>query len=190
MKTISKKLTAWCCAHYAMSEEDCHIVEYGMESMLNSSVKILIILCVGMLFGHLPEVFTAMFVFGVIRKFAGGYHSHSHLGCLGAMLLIDFCPMLFMHLDGAWVRPFWAILAIYTLYEIIRYAPRNSLVNPIYDERLLLRNRVGSIVTTCAAILFVMVSPSVKWGWIVMLASFAEAVTISPLVFESTKKSE
>ncbi|MBR1931140.1 MAG: accessory gene regulator B family protein [Lachnospiraceae bacterium] len=173
-----------------MSDADCHIVAYGIESMLNSSLKILIILCVGALIGYFREVVIAMFVFGGIRKFAGGYHSSSHLGCLSVMLFICLCPIPLFGVEvrvAGWV---WLAIAVYALYEVIRYAPRNSRVNPIYDQGILRRKRVGSLIVTGLAVVFLALYPGNELRWLVAMPLFIEALTISPLFYGKKDKTD
>ena len=182
MKLISSKIAAWCQKQCLLSEEQVHIVEYGIEVMLNTSLKVIGILVISTILGCFKEVVIAMFVFGSIRNFAGGYHSSTHLGCFSAMLLTCLSPLPFLGVELAVAKWIWGAISVYSMYEIIRYAPRNSKVNPIHDRRILKRKRVGSLVVIGLYVLFLVFCPSSKWGWWVAMPMFIEAVTISPLL--------
>ena len=179
---LSKKITAWCKDNCQLSDEQVHVVEYGIEVMLNTSLKVLGILMIGAILGCFKEVVIAMFVFGSIRNFAGGYHSSTHFGCFSAMLLTCLSPLPFWDVELGTARWIWGAISVYSMYEIIRYAPRNSKVNPIHDPQILKRKRVGSLVAIGLYVLFLFFCPSSKWGWLVAMPMFIEAVTISPLL--------
>lgn len=182
MKQISRSITTWCQKNYELSESECHIVEYGIQLMLNTSLKVLVILVVGAVLGHFQEVVIAMFVFGSIRNFAGGYHSDTHLGCLSVMLFICLCPIPLFRVGIGLAKWIWLAISLYSAYAIIRYAPRNSKVNPIHDPRILKRKRVGSLIVLGIYLLFLAFCPSSNLRWLVAMPLFIEALTISPFL--------
>lgn len=182
MKQISRKITNWCQGICGLSEAEVHIVEYGIELMLNTSLKILGLLVVGAVIGCFWEVVAAMFVFGSIRNFAGGYHSNTHLGCFSAMLFTCLSPIPFLGVGLRLSKWIWGAISVYSMYEIIRYAPRNSKVNPIHDMRILKRKRVGSLVIVGIYVLFLVFCPSSTIGWLVAMPMLIEAFTVSPLL--------
>lgn len=163
-------------------------MEYGIEVMLNTSLKVLALLVIGAILGRFREVVIAMFVFGSIRNFAGGYHSKTHLGCFSVMLFVCLCPIPFLGVELHPAGVVWAAVSVYSIYEVIRYAPRNSAVNPIYDSRILKKKRVGSLIVVGAYILFLICFPESSIKWLVALPMFVEAVTISPLFYNKQEK--
>lgn len=183
MKQISKKIAAWCIQNHPMDDAESHIVAYGIELMLNTSLKVIAIFVIGAAMGYLREVAVAMAVFGGVRYFAGGYHCRTDLGCFSVMLFVCLCPIPFMRMDVDIARWIWGVIVIYSLYEIIRYAPRNSKVNPIYDSLILRKKRVGSIITSVVAVLLIAVYPNDNVRWLVAMPVFVEAVTLSPMFY-------
>lgn len=184
MKRLSLYVGDWCREILHMSESQYHIVTYGLELMIGGVLKILALLLVGAAFHCLPTIVAMIVVFGIFRTLAGGYHSSTHMGCLGAMFLVCFSPVLCRQLNLAVAQLLWMPMLLYSTYQFVRYAPRASKVNPIHDPRILRRKRVGSLLADCLVIAFVFFFRSYDFCWIPVNALFAEAVMISAPVVD------
>lgn len=166
-----------------MDDAEYCIVAYGIQSILSSAVKALVILGVGVISGYFTEVLVSMLVFGWIRHFAGGFHCKTNIGCLGAMLFICFFPIAMFNVKMKIAKWIWLLLLLYSIYEIARYAPRNSVVNPINDIAVLKKKRIGSLISVGIAGIILVLCRDGNIKWLVTLPLFCEAVTISPIFF-------
>lgn len=63
------------------TDKERQVFMYGTELILNSLLKILIYLLVGIAAGKGIEVTVAVCIFGVVRKCSGGIHAKTNLGC-------------------------------------------------------------------------------------------------------------
>ncbi len=190
MKYVSGKIADWCRGILEMEESEYHIVEYGIELMLNTTWKLAGLFLIGLAIGHLQEVVVAMAVFGSVRYFAGGFHSDTDLGCFGAMLFICLCPIPLCGVEGMAAYIISTVLVIYSLYEIVCYAPCISKVNPIRNPEILRNKRRGSLIVSVLYAVFVLVCIDVRWRWLVTIPLFLEAFSISPLCTRLTTKEE
>lgn len=184
MKALSQSITGWCRRYCELNEDESDIVRYGIETTLNTSTKMVILLIVGAVLHRFSETVITLTVFGALRSFAGGYHCKTHLGCLGTMLLISLSPIAFEQLSFTWALPLWIAMMTYAVYEIVRYAPRNSEVNPIYDEGILRKKRRGSLLVCRIIVVLVILIPNNHFRWLAVLPLFAEAVTVSPMFYK------
>lgn len=189
MKQINKQIINWCGKYYVMDDAESNVVEYGVQLMLNTSIKIIIILLVGVVLGYLKEVVVSMWVFGCIRYFAGGYHCKTDIGCLGVMLAISLSPMLFFDIEERISWWIWSFIIVYSMYQTVRYAPRNSKVNPIYDMQILSRKRKGSVIVVGIAIMVICFNSQNALCWLVAIPMFVEAVAISPIFYREERMS-
>lgn len=183
MRKISDSVTQWCARYCHIQDDEYPFVVYGIRLLFNTSIKVSLILLIGLVTGHFKEVLIAMSVFGCIRNFAGGYHCKTDIGCFCVMLFICVCPIFFIHIEPQVDRWIWYGISIYAVYEIIRYAPRNSKVNPIYDLKLLKRKRTGSLVVSAVAVIAVLFYPENNLRWLVAVPLFIEAFTLSPFFY-------
>lgn len=178
MLLLCSGIAGWCRKNGVVSEEEYPIVLYGIQVLLNTSLKILGILLIGAILHCLPEVCISMAVFCSMRYWTGGWHSKSHLGCFCTMLLPCICPSLVMKFTGEWAP--WALggMLLYSIYAVIRYAPCNSEVNPITDPRILARKRFGGIVELVGMIAGTIVYFDMEKRWLVILPLFINAALL------------
>lgn len=179
MNLLCTGIANWCKKNGAVSEEDYPIILYGIQLCLNTSLKMLGILLIGALIHHFMDVLLSMAVFCSMRYWTGGWHSKSHLGCFSTMLLPCVCPAVLMELDGGWMP--WALgcMLIYSVYNVLKYAPCNSKVNPIEDPQILKRKRVGSIIETAAIVMVVLIYPNVEIQGLIILPLCIDAAMLT-----------
>ena len=165
-----------------MDDAEYCIVAYGIQSILSSAVKVLVIFLTGAISGYYKEAVVSLSVFGEIRRYAGGYHCKTNIGCLGAMLFICFFPIMMFDVNTEIAKWVWLSILIYSTYEIVRYAPRNSVVNPISDFVILKKKRIRSLISLGIAAIILILCGDGNIKWLVSLPLFCEAVTISPIL--------
>lgn len=76
-----------------ISEEDREIVQFGLESLLGNLLGIVLILTIGICFGHVWEAIFLWIFWFFLRKNAGGFHAETKVGCLWismGILIISF----------------------------------------------------------------------------------------------------
>ncbi|WP_419182800.1 accessory gene regulator B family protein [Metabacillus fastidiosus] len=80
MKILSLKIGRYL-NKYSRDIYEESIVCYGVEVMLNSLVKLLTLLILGILIDQLPLLFVILFCFCILRLFSGGYHFKKYFHC-------------------------------------------------------------------------------------------------------------
>lgn len=76
-----------------ISEEDKEIVQFGLESLSGNLLGIVLILAIGIGFGHILEAILLWMFWFFLRKNAGGFHAKTKVGCLFVsvgMLMVSF----------------------------------------------------------------------------------------------------
>jgi len=76
-----------------ISEEDKEIVQFGLESLSGNLLGIVLILAIGIGFGHILEAILLWIFWFFLRKNAGGFHAKTKMGCLltsSVMLVLSF----------------------------------------------------------------------------------------------------
>ncbi len=71
-----------------ISEEDKEIVQFGLESLLGNLLGIVLILAIGICFGHIWEAILLWIFWFFLRKNAGGFHAATKIGCLLISIVI------------------------------------------------------------------------------------------------------
>lgn len=178
MNLLCKGIAGWCKKNGSVSEENYPIILYGIQVMLNTSLKVAGILLAGALLHRIPQVILSTAVFCSMRYWTGGWHSKSHLGCFCTMLIPCVGPSLLMGISGEWVS--WVIrgMAVYSVYKVWRYAPCNSVANPIEDERILKVKRMGGIFELMVIGIGNFACFNMEKRWLVALPLYVNAVLL------------
>lgn len=69
-------------------EEDKEIVQFGLESLSGNLLGIVLILVIGIGFGHILEAILLWMFWFFLRKNAGGFHAKTKMGCLLISIVI------------------------------------------------------------------------------------------------------
>ena len=151
--------------------------------LFNILIKFSGLLLIGAAIGHFGDVLICMLTFCSMRYMAGGYHARTHIGCFLVMMVPCLFPVVLKEAGISCIPLIWIGMLIYSGYEILRYAPRNSIVNPITDHRILKRKRIGSIAGYIVVTAAVCACQDNYLRWLLIIPLFFEAITISPLLY-------
>lgn len=102
------------------SKEKKVIMVYGMELILDSTIKLIVYLIIGATIGKFKEVLFAVSVFGIIRKFAGGIHAKTGRGCFiltGMVITVSVISPTFVSEDKVILNVLiWIINILYFIF--------------------------------------------------------------------------
>lgn len=178
MKVIAKKVAGWCLSCDAMDKSEIEVVVYGLELILGTVSKYIILLMIGYLLNRGIEFLLILFLIAVFRAFAGGVHGKTSAGCFLYMLLV--CAVsaalseLSLSLKGLFV-PFLGYAVCF--YAVYKYIPLQSLKNPACDADTIRGKKRGAlVVVSVSVLLFLIMGADIKWIFLYPL--MIEAVTI------------
>lgn len=144
MKLVARRIAEW-----SMDVEDdeyLEVLQYGMEVLLENILRIIVILSVGMLFGHGKEAAIALFSFAVLRMNAGGIHAESSQGCTvftsGIVLSGIFAKQHFH-------SSICLLLLCYIISNalIYRYAPNGSESCALLEKSYKKKKKIYALIT-------------------------------------------
>lgn len=181
-KKIGILITDWCSQFISIEEEVHSVINYGIEVWLNSSMKIFFLVLIGGICDFFVETIVVLLIFGRVRKFAGGVHCKTDLGCFFSMFLI--CAISIGISKNSENIPLFLInIGLIISWIIIwKFAPCNSKVNPITDSTILQKKRKGSILVTIGLSILIIFLPTSEWKWLVFCPVFIETITILPFM--------
>ena len=137
MDLLCRSIAEWCRKNGDVSEADYPIVLYGIQTLFNTSLKVMGILMAGLALHRFWAVLVCTTVFCSMRHWTGGWHSKSHLGCFCTMFIVCVGSTFFIGLEEKWVSGVLSCMMLYSVYKILKYAPCNSKVNPISDAGIM-----------------------------------------------------
>lgn len=132
---LSGRLTKWLVKAGVISEEDYEIYEYGIRLAVMMSVNIAIMLIIGIAFKMLIESVLLLLFFGILRRYAGGYHASTPLRCFAlSAVMIALGLIISNYLDGQWLIDI-VIMVVLGIIVLI-YAPIPDDNKPLKDGEI------------------------------------------------------
>lgn len=156
MNYLARKITLFFIKKNAINQKEYDVYVYCFEILFSVLINFSI-LFVGMLITkqYIETLFFGM-TFILIRKYIGGYHSKTHLGCTMLLILMYsiFIFLIFI-CDIKKINLIIILLNFFSLIFICLYAPVIHPNNPISLERQELMNKLAILFATLLIFLLV-----------------------------------
>lgn len=141
MERISRKLTNWLVAKKVITAEEKEVYEYGVFQMLVNVLDTVSIFVLAIFFHKVFAACCYIVCFCMLRKYAGGFHAKSVIGCY--MMTVGSAFLMLMTI-GICRMPMAVIAAVWLMSGIIilLFAPvqnRNKRLDEV--EQLVYRKR-------------------------------------------------
>lgn len=171
------------CAKNIIKEEDREIYLYGLELLIATIFKGLVIVIIGALTRLIKEMLIFTLFFSGLRIQAGGYHAKTILGCLIGTLTIIFTSITLVRILPEDYQSYYILISmVASVVLIFLYAPLESENKPLSkEEKVLYRHRSLQTVIIGNIIILILIAFSDKFNYLGSIAStgfFIESLTI------------
>lgn len=144
VKIISEILCEYMNNICQVEDEENQVIKYGMELLLETLLKIIFLILLGMLFGKAFETLIILSTFCGFRSQAGGKHARTNLGCTGCMVLI-WKTSLFGYLNFKISGLALGSIYIFSLFITLCCAPKSGNLIYFTKERIL-KKKICSVL--------------------------------------------
>lgn len=130
-------------------KENQEIYRYGCEVLLSLIVNISLVLICGLLFHMVGKGFLFYACFLLLRRYCGGYHAETYLGCAVAFILVLVSAFL---LISNYIKIPSVVLVVVPLISyivIICFAPIIHKNKQLNDHEISLYRKVAILITGC-----------------------------------------
>lgn len=185
---LSKKITLWCHQKSYMDDTQNIIVQYGIELFMETSLKLMLLLGIGILINRGLETIIILISFCSLRFFAGGFHMKTNIGCTLFMLIfwgISLCAKEWFKLSP-WM---YILLSSITVIQIFLFSPSKFSKYCVMDEMARIKKKIFSVIVF---IVFFISSQFIEDSWklLIVIPMFIESLTILPLQMVKFKRRE
>lgn len=172
-KFIAHKITGWCFKQNSVTDIQRTAIEYGVELFLDSLLKIVLLVCIGVLLGKGRETVIVVGCFCLLRKEAGGIHMKTGIGCFLSMFLMTTISIVgaeFITNISAFSSMVVCLIALIVTFY---YAPYSTPNNPIIDENIIKQKKYKAMITI---IILAFIT--------IIVQSFIRALILIPVIIE------
>ena len=181
--------------HGESSEEDKDIYTYACEAVISTTINILISLIISLLFGLILQGVVFVSVFAFLRRFTGGHHASTHMGCIltfNAVLILALLFYIVVTSSMYFENIFLLLISTISLIGILIFTPvshDNKPINDILRQSAKKKSRILIIVlwVFCIFDSFVFntgMGLSIALAMFSVFASLVYAVTINKFTKE------
>lgn len=184
IKRMSAAITNFISANFPeKGEEELEIIGYGIEGIISTFFKTVVIFIIGYCLKILLPLTLAIASFGLLRTFASGVHLRDGWTCM------FFSIVLFLSITYAGIyiylpHLFKAIIFIISILFLYLYAPADTEERPLVCEKNRRELKISAIVTAGVIFVIAMILPENNViGNVITWAVIIESVMTTPMIY-------
>ena len=145
MHYLAKKITLFYIKKGKIEEDDREVYEYSFEMLISTIINFLIMIVGALITKRYWETALFTFSFLLFRKFFGGYHAKTHIGCISIFFMI--------RLDARLLSIIAMIICSLSIIPVLLLSPVSHPNNPIDKNRIKMYNIVSIFLVLLVVIL-------------------------------------
>lgn len=173
-----------------ITEEQGEIIQYGLELIIGEFPKIILLFVLGFILGIGWYVLFAFITIAPYRGMSGGFHLHTHLGCIITTNVFYIGSVLiskYLFLDNIEKYILIALSYIFGMLMISMYAPADTENVPIISEKERKRKKILSyIILTILLSAAIFIQDRILSN-ILIIGSIFQTITITRIAYKITK---
>ena len=173
-----------------ITEEQGEVIQYGLELIIGEFPKIILLFVLGFLLGIGWYVLFAFIAIAPYRGMSGGFHLHTHLGCILTTNIFYIGNILiskYLFLDNIEKYILMALSYIFGILMISMYAPADTENVPIISKKERNRKKILSyIVLTILLSAAILIQDRILSN-ILIIGSIFQTMTITRIAYKITK---
>ena len=169
-----------------INEEELEIINYGLESIYLTLVKIVIIIFLSLLLGIFKEVILMIVSYNIIRFFAFGLHAPNSTSCLITSIIL--------FIGGAYVSVYLdisiyikIIISFISILLISIYAPADTEKRPLINRKKRIKYKYISIVVSIFMSFFLIKFHDSYLSNFLLIGLIEEVIMILPITYKLYK---
>lgn len=173
-----------------ITEEQGEAIVYGLQLLVGEAPKMILLFVISFICGFGLEMVFAYFAIMPYRTVSGGFHLHTHLGCIigstvfyyGIVLLSKF--LIFGSIEKYIMV---ALSLVFGLLMVSMYAPADTENVPIISKKERKQKKILSYITLVLTLVIAVIIPNNVYSNILIIGSIFQSLSISRLAYKLTK---
>lgn len=174
-----------------IDDERAEIINYGLQNIIGEIPKFFILIAIAYFIGLGKLAIITFFIMLPYRAASGGFHLHSHLGCIIGTTLI-YCGTAYMS-KNLIINPiyakyiFIAFIWIFSMIMIKLYAPADTENVPILSRKERKNKRIQSYIILNINLILALIIKDNTISNICMYGTLIQTFTITRVAYILTK---
>lgn len=158
-KKLSKVIIEILLKNGLIDKNEIEIYCYGYETLIYSIEQMILLIFVGIILQREWDVFVFIIVFVSLRRYTGGYHAHTRMGCTCITLIMYVVVIFTTQITIFNTLITYMLIFILFWYAFLKNVPVEHCDKPLSCQKRKRNRKISFIVS----ILYTMIS-----GWMVL----------------------
>ena len=172
-----------------IDDERAEIISYGLQLLIGEIPKMFITIAIAYFLGTLELTFAMVIIMIPFRAFSGGFHLHTHIGCILSTTLF-YCgiPKIskIIYLYSQTKVIFVLCALIFGIIILIKYAPADTENVPILRKKERKQKKILACITyIIGLIVSIFINNSVLSN-IIIFGYSIQTIMITPIAYKLT----
>ena len=173
-----------------ITDEKAEIILYGLQLIIGEIPKMFILFGLSFLLGFGWYMVFAYIAVMPYRATSGGFHLHTHLGCILSTIIFFYVNILiskFLVLDNIQKYILIGLSLVFGILMISMYAPADTEEVPIISKKERKAKKILSYVMLTLTLVVALFIPDRMMSNILIIGSIFQSISISRLAYKITK---
>lgn len=174
-----------------VDDERAEVINYGIQLIVGEIPKILLLFVVAFILKIGWLTLFAFFAILPYKKYSGGFHLKTHVGCIIGTCLFYFLTIYiskYIVFEQAYIK-YVTILAIwiFSMVMVKLYAPADTENLPILSEKERKYKKIMSYVTLTITLIVAVIIPNNIMSNILIIGTFLQTISITKIAYRLSK---
>ena len=172
-----------------ITEEQGEAIVYGLQLLVGEAPKMILLFVISFICGFGLEMVFAYFAIMPYRTFSGGFHLHTHLGCIIGSAIFYYGDVLiskFLVHDSVEKYILVALSLIFGILMVSMYAPADTENVPIISKKERKTKKILSYITLILTLVVALIIPNQVYSNILIIGTIIQSMSITRIAYKLT----
>lgn len=172
-----------------ITDEQGEAILYGLQLLIGEAPKMILLFGISFIFGFGLEMLFAYFALIPYKTTSGGFHLHTHLGCIISSAVIYYGNVFiskFLVLDSIEKCILVALSLVFGILMISMYAPADTENVPIISKKERRQKKILSYITLTLTLGASLIIQNQVYSNILIIGSIIQSLSITRIAYKLT----
>lgn len=172
-----------------ITEEQGEAILYGLQLLMGEAPKMILLFAISFVLGFGLEMIFAYFAIMPYRTASGGFHLHTHLGCILGSIIFYYGNVILSRFLVLGILEKYILVALSLVFGILMvsmYAPADTENVPIISKKERKTKKILSYITLVITLGASLIIQNQVYSNILIIGSIIQSLSISRIAYKIT----
>ena len=172
-----------------ITDEQGEAILYGLQLIIGEAPKMILLFAISFILGFGLEMLFAYIAIMPYRTASGGFHLHTHLGCIIGSVVFYYGNVIlskFLILDNIEKYILVVLSLIFGMLMVSIYAPADTENVPIISKKERKQKKILSYITLVLTLVASLIIQNQVYSNILIIGSIIQSISITRIAYKLT----